>query len=618
MRLKLLIKSDSRQGDLERVNASTQRHALKPFLALAACLFIGLLMQPRMVAQWQTQDVTLKPGWNAVYLFVDASHETLLAQPPPAPVDEIWLWNPVISPGRFIDSPAQPVTGNDWSSWDRNAANANNTLAKLIGNAAYLVRNSSGQDYVWSVKGKPTPPSYKWTSRGVNLIGFSTPVSNPKTFSNFLVPAPRLASQGEFYRYDDGDGDLTPTLFNAQLNTVPVTRGQAYWIRQANEFNRYFGAFDLNLQSASGLHFGTSLSQLSLRIRNATASEITVSLAMLDSEAAPQGQTAIAGKPTILVRGALNTSNLTYASTSLANGPHSVTLKPRGEAGSETEIILGVNRATLGGNPGDLFAGILRLTDSAGYSQVDLPVSAEPSVTTGLWVGDVAVNQVKHYLNTYQRDAAGKPVTDAQGKYVVTGTDTSLGAVARPFNLRLIIHKNSSEARLLQRVFHGFNSADQLVIATQQSLLDSNQLASARRISASHLPFTDGNVGWVFGGSFAPGQSANTVVSLSFDDYSSNPFLHGFHPDHDNLNATFDAAQVRGAESYDINRLITLSFSQASNDFDSQVSAGNEMLGNYAEQIEFKGTGSELFRVETAGAFVLRRISEIATLTTAP
>ncbi len=807
-------------------------------------LLLTLLATLSAHAQWQTQTITLKPGWNAVYLHVDASH-LVVNEDVPVPIEEIWLWKPVFSPDRFIDNPQQPVSGNDWVNWDRRTEVAD-TLTSLIGNAAYLVRNGDTVDYVWSVKGKPVPPRYTWTSKGVNLLGFSTPPQNAPLFSNFFSPVPRLVSEGEFYRYDDGDGDLSPSPFKALFNTVRVNRGQAYWIRHANQFNRYFGAFEATLQNSSGVNFRDFIDQYTIRLRNQTTSEVTVTLDLLDSESAPTGQTAIAGKPPLLRRGALSAQNLTYAFTTF-DSAQTVTLKPRGEVGSEAEVVLGINRLAMNGNAGDLFAGILRLTDSLGYTQIDLPVSANQAsggatFASGLWVGNAVVNQVRHYLNNYKRDADdrlvtaeaetnglllemrmdegsgtiiknsapgtaltlgtlvnspvwsanGPPTDDPQGaveftpgapqyadlgegvalgntfteeawlfpllqdgamrgflgfetnpnsrapslyvsgtairvaytsaagpfeafitpvpplpvgawshvaitlngselrlyvngvlsavrgaplpvspaipvkwigrvdpvfqgsnffpgamaqvrlwnvartqeqiqssmarsqlkstfgNYVISASDTSLGDVARPFNLRLIVHKSADEARLLQRIFHGLNLGGNQVLSKTEDALDPNRLGSARRISAVELPFTSGNDGWPFSGQFAQGQTIVAQVDLAYDDYQSNPFLHSYHPDHDDLNPTFTAVESRGVESYDIERRITLVIAPPAQDFKSVIAAGNEITGQYSEEITLKGRGTESRRIDTAGSFVLRRISDIATLTAAP
>ncbi len=204
----------------------------------------------------------------------------------------------------------------------------------------------------------------------------------------------------------------------------------------------------------------------------------------------------------------------------------------------------------------------------------------------------------------------------AVGHYVVTNTVTSLGSVARPFNLRLIVHKSATETRLFQRAYYGLGLATNAVLATRESLLLPTSLSSARRISAVHLPFSDGNAGWPFTGQFAQGQALTAQVAEDFGDYASNPFLHSFHPDHDNLNATFDASEPRGVESYDSERRMTLTFTPPGNDFASLVSGGNQMTGQYAEEITLKGRGNESRRIDTAGFFLLKRVSDIATLTT--
>ncbi len=600
----------------------------------AILLATFLLALTGVQAQWQTQHVMLKPGWNAVFLHVDASH-TGIADVAPSPIDAVWLWQPVHAPDRFLNDPQQPMAGNDWANWHRPEVfpGQENTLARLIGNAAYLVLNGSNNDLLWSIVGKPVPPSYRWTSRGVNFIGFSTPSDTPPLFNDFLSPAQRLASGGEFFRYDDGDNDLTPSLFNALFHTVPVRRGQAFWIRHPDLFNRYFGAFDLVLQNPSGVHFGASGSQYSVRIRNATSQDLELTLSLLDSEAAPANQRVIVGKPPLIVRGDRHPQNLTYAYHNLAgdNDTRTIFLKPQGQAGSETEVILGVNRSAMNGNPGDLFAGILRITDALGYTQMDLPVSANQASKSGLWVGNVLVNQVRHYLKNYQRDADKKPVTDANGAYQLLNTDTSLGSVARPFNLRLIVHKSADKTRLYQRLYHGIGLENQLVITTRENLLNPDELDSARRISATHLPFSEDNSGWPITGTFAQGGSVTARVDLEFGDYTSNPFLHAFHPDHDNLNATFGVPSlVRGFESYDVDRTIKLTFAAPADDFDSLTSGGNQLNGNYEETITFKGLDqekpdkddpkkkivvTESLAIGTAGAFIMRRVSEIDTVT---
>src|SRR6185436_8363641 len=85
-------------------------------------------------AQWQTQTMTLKPGWNAVYLHVDPSYILLddLIVGAANPIAEVWLWQPPLSTLQFVTSPALPTTPNSqWAVWDRSST-FTDTLTRLV------------------------------------------------------------------------------------------------------------------------------------------------------------------------------------------------------------------------------------------------------------------------------------------------------------------------------------------------------------------------------------------------------------------------------------------------------------------------------------------------------
>ena len=59
---------------------------------LLACVGAGALR-----AQWLTQTLHLRAGWNAVYLHVDPIHATIDELDAPDPlfaVEEVWMWRP--------------------------------------------------------------------------------------------------------------------------------------------------------------------------------------------------------------------------------------------------------------------------------------------------------------------------------------------------------------------------------------------------------------------------------------------------------------------------------------------------------------------------------------------
>ena len=572
-------------------------------------------------AQWQTQSLLIKPGWTAVYLHVDASYQTidqLVGADLSNPISEIWQWRPAPSTLQFVTTPQSPTMGNSqWANWARIGLGINSTFNALVPNAAYLIHSIAATNYNWQLKGTPVAPSYAWSSSGLNFSDFPTPGVNPPAFDSFLSLAPALQSAAEIYQYVGGAlGPTNPARLFA-YHTTPVTRGQAFWMRAGSLFNNYFGPFQVVFAGPSGLSFGDLVSQIGFHLRNVTPTNVTVSLSLLLSESPPLGQPAIAGVPPLLVRGALNTSNLTYAFSALNVGStQSWVLPPQGQTGSDITVVLGLNRYAIANPAGALLGGVLQFTDSFGFSVVNVPVSAQAGSDAGLWVGNANVTQVGNYLKIYQTDTNNQPVLSTNGNYVITGINTNLGTVARPFPLRLIVHSNGTNAFLLQRVFYGVGLGSNTVVATTESALDPTQLGNARRISATHLPWSSANVPWAFAGQLVQGGNLTTTALVAYDDQSTSPFLHTYHPDHDNLDATFSTQLPQGSESYQITRQIRLAISPPGSDFASLTSAAQSLYGNYSEAITLAGLGGATRTFNVSGNFALNRISTISTLTT--
>lgn len=901
---------------------------------LAVLMLLSGLVQPAS-AQWLTQTNVIVPGWSAVYFYVDASSQSIVpstagvALAPGNPIDQIWLWKYPASDAQYITSPNNPLSGGgQWLTWNLNPTNSANTLAAIIPNSAYLIHSSATTNYTWKVQGQPVAPSYTWDMTGLNFIGFPTPYVNPPSFQNYFAQDPAISAVAQYYQYVGGDfSTLNPQYVFAQA-TTPVTRGQAYWVSATNVYNAYFGPFSLTLPATTGLSYGTNVGQLTVSLANTTTNTITVSVRLLPSETPPSGQTPIVGVPPLLVRGALNSSNLTYAYTSLPVGTtNSWTLAPAGQSGSTVSAVLGVNRFAITNAPGSLLAGFLQFSDSLGFSEEDVPVSAVAANTAGLWLGSASISQVGSYLKSYATNVDGSyqqvavtnqlyvtnypatfvttdqvinatlstntvlnyyyvtnwvintfttnwtalstnsyvlgtnrvintyalsnlvvtttttnfyytnnvivwqsiittnrsgssfattnlvPVTNAiaatanntsvivtnqsvnyltltnvvttngpyaspvtvqtvsnltinstflttnksfvvtgaiamtlvttngvgqnysywtnapvvtavattnfvvtntalqvidngpiqtvinpqiynyaassflqtnyvtnyfvisnnflqvsggpslqsavtnqlasttnslpgvssatnftvtqyvlstnaaytistnavvGGSYVVTSINTALGAVVTPYPLRLIIFNDGTNATLLQRVYYGIRQGSNIVVATSESALDPTQLGTARRISCTSLPWTPNNTTWPLAGQLALGGTLTTTVSDSYDDQAANPFLHTYHPDHNNLDLTQNPPRElpEGSQSYGISRAITLSVQPNTADFNSLTAANSTLAGTYFETTTLTGLGGATRTFTSAGGFTLTRISPIATLTT--
>jgi hypothetical protein len=579
-----------------------------------ALALIQLLWMLPVSAQWITQTNTLRSGWNAVYLHVDASHVPLTDLMASATsITEVWLWSPP-STAQFIESPVNPsATSGQWSKWTRTEG-ASSPLQRLVPNAAYYVKVSG--NYNWAVQGKPVAPQYQWTSSGLNLIGFPTPQTNTVTYEQLLQPVPSLMEVSEIYRSIGGAfASGNPARVTDFARTV-LRRGEAVWMRLSTGYNRYFGPFELDLSGARTVSFGKHATQFSLRIRNQIDATNTITLNLVPSEAPPTDQPSIVGLPPLLIRGALNRSTLEYEYQNLfTNQSISWTLPPRGTPGSDVQVVLGLARNSLEGSAGALSAGVLQFTDEKGLLRVDVAVSAEKASTAGLWVGEAQVSHVIQYLTSFERDPVGKPVirlTEEDGAYSVLFTNSVVAAVPRNFPLRLIVHDDGTNAHLLQRVFLGVDMDTNAVVATRQDLLWQERLSSARRITAVHFPWTANNNPWVLSRS---NNVYSTEIVTAFDQTSVNPFVHQYHPDHDNLNATFTQALPKGQESYGIKRQIWLSVQAAGSDYRSLTTGALDRNGVYDETITLEGTGSNARTFRVVGTFSLNRISDAPTLT---
>ena len=915
---------------------------LNSFRTLVPAAVIALLLGGAVVAQaqWQSQSFTLKPGWNAVFLHVDASHLTLDDLIPSAtgPVTEVWLWRPRLSTLQFVDNPAtNSTTDSRWAVWT-SARGDTDTLVKLVANGAYLVKNGTATDYDWTVKGKPVPPSYQWTTTGLNFLGFPTPANTAPSFANYFAPAPGLdlaqylVNAAKIFRYPGGNlGTTNPVeVLSSAASTTKVKRGEAFWVRgSTNYYNRYYGPVEVGLQNTAGIHYGDTLGTYSIRLKNLTTTSRTVTFSLNDSESVPSGQTSITAKPQLLVRGARSGTTLAYAHAVLAS--QSFTLPAAGEVGSELEVVLGLNRSTMTAVAGSLYAGILRVTDSGGLQQIDVPVTATVPNASGLWVGQAVVDRVGEYLKQYpkvtaatdlasqltalarpqqgavipgatwvaretsfsraytgvassldgkrlvaavnsgtlyvssdfgtnwtskdssrawtdvassadgtvmaatvyngnlyvstdsgstwtskdssrpwrsiacsadgqkmaavtlgaqlytssdrgaawvardsirnwtsiamsadgtklaasvsagklytsadsgatwtaretsrvwsavassdngsnlvatvydgkiytstnagvnwtaressrawtavasssdgqrlsatvssgkiytSRDAgvtweaqdsnrawsaiassgdatrlvavvnSGKIYTlsrrfadyvvdattglirDQDGLYVSSGVSTNMSKVASSLPMRLILHNNAtaSQVSLLQRAYIGKGaSTTNTIVANREALLDATQIASARRISSTHLPFSLTNTLWSASGNFNPGTLVVLTVPLDYNDQTSNPFLHTFHPDHDNLDAKFERVRPSGEESYGVTRTLKLAFSAAGTDFRSLTSSAQGRSGTYEETINVTARAGASREYRLSGTFSLQLISPISTLTT--
>lgn len=559
-------------------------------------------------AQWLTEFHQLKAGWNAIYPFVDAGDVTL-TELTDNRIVEVWRWNPGALDALALGTPSAPVLGDEWARWRRGFP-IDSTFDRLEPNFGYLVNVAAGTAaYTLNIKGRAAMPRVQWRNDGLNLVGFpAVPPPAAPTIGAYLSPAGLLSGQTEIFRYVGGALSNNPVeLLNPVQQSLP--RGEAFWI-DTGRFSDYYGPIKVEVSlSPEGLHYGTAGTTQQLVVRNRTARAQTVTLTPVASETDRSGSPV---NPVPLRERVFdpNTQNFTYPPI---GGPVQLQLEP----GQTVSKLLVADRAGLTGPAGSVNASLLRVTDGEGLSRIDIPVSATVSDLSGLWVGEAAINAVQNQLQQFEREEDGTYRYDANGERIpLDGTgDNTLHQTAQTYPIRLVVHVDGAgQARLLSKVFAGPIATQvqgedpEFGLATDQSLLDSNELAGAVRITAVHFPL---DLNQALTGGLGPGGSLAGTVTLAHDD-KVNPFVHTYHPDHDNLDARFENALPAGAESHAISRALQLAFDTNGSTSGNPAWGATFLTGTYRETI----SGLHKNTLDVEGPFFLRRLTEANTLHT--
>ncbi len=556
---------------------------MRNILPLAAAASLALAVPASLHAQWKTETYTLKGGWNAIWLHGDASHATpaeLFAAYPA--VLEIWRWNPNPDQVQYTDSPSSPdATSSEWTIWNREDADEQQ-LTALVGQSAYLVRCSGASTTTTtvSIPQRPRPPAATWLVSGANFLGFPSDTSSPPILSSYFSTfTAATTSPSKIYKYIGGDlGSTNPLQVSATAERLD--RNTAYWF-EAQVVGDFTGPLRYELPGTDGLAFGRTGNLITLGVNNRSTSAVTLTFSTATSEPAPTGQTGITG-PVPLTRRTFDSTTSTYVETPVV-GEFTVSVPASGRV----DVEFGLDRSQLTGDSSALYASFLRVKDSARLSDVLLPVSAQTATPAGLWVGQVDVSTVTSTV-------AGSP-----------GDTTT-----RSFPLRVLLHVDADgTTRLLSQAFVGTLAAEGnlLGVCTRESALLADKKSEALRLVSSTMPLDRAIVGTGF---FAIGATLAHTVTIPFDD-PTNPFVHAYHPDHDNRDARF-APLGAGVESHDLTRRLTFTFTSSPPNGSSISGWGSTIYGGtYAETVE----GLNKNPLTVGGTFTLRRVSEIAEIT---
>ncbi|MDB6069388.1 MAG: hypothetical protein JWL81_559, partial [Verrucomicrobiales bacterium] len=370
--------------------------------------------------------------------------------------------------------------------------------------------------------------------------------------------------------------------------TERLDPNKAYWF-QVPTVGNFTAPVEYEVPGSTGLAYGRTLNTLTAGVTNRSTGEVTLNVTLENSEAAPTNQTAVTG-PVPLLRRVFNSTTNAYVETPVGTG-FSVTIGASGRA----NLDFSVDRSAITSSSA-WHASILRIRDAASLTDVRLPVSVQAATPAGLWIAQAKVSEVTSTTPLMYRNTAGDLVS--------SGTKTS-----QPFTLVYLMHVDSAgTARLLSQVFAGklasTGNPAGLCISETRILPHATSDVPPRRYVSCQLPlvpFINGT------GTVTSGSSVAWRISIAHND-ATNPFVHTYHPDHDNLDATFSIPLQSGAESYAVTRDCTFNFTASPPNGTTVAGWGSTILGGtYAETLN--GLNSKPLSV--GGTFVMRRISEI-------
>jgi hypothetical protein len=587
-------------------------------------------------AQWVTQTLNLRAGWNAVFIEVQPEPAECDEVFGPQPIESVWAWNKRFSPVQFVSDPNTLLPGQpDWLTYlpptspHRSAV----SLHTLNGGRAYLIKTTGATTL--TVRGRPVPRPIDWVPDSFNLVGFPTSATQPPTFQAFFSGSPAQNGQ-PIYRLNSAG---TWERVISPSNTLMV-RGECYWVRCAGA-STYTGPSRIQFESGRGMDYGRTTVEQTLTIRNAATTAATFNLRQLPSETpVSTGSPALAGPVALAFYRSIPTNRI------FEWVPLTATLaSPAIPPGGEWTLRLAVRRAAMTNQltlpPGYSdahYQSVLELTDSLGSRQL-IPVTAD-----GLKSYQASSANRQLGRSALTRAADGSQSIDPRaGLWVgsVVISNVSQAAVsevpvpaASEFQFRILLHVDAAgDTRLLQKVvvtwtngvaatnLQGFQETvvpGRYALITDDALLPRfsgstlrDGVPTGRRISSAAFSFREpllvqrtaefGNTNGVF----------SCRVALGYDD-PLNPFVHRYHPDHNNLDDRYEAPK---RESLDVTRDISFEFTSRDPDNTTLPGWGDNQLGGlYRELI----TGLHKAPVHVEGSFRIRRISSVAVLNDSP
>lgn len=320
---------------------------IRLFSAMAAVLLSMVAATGAVAAT--TQTITLRPGWNAVFLEVQPDVRAPATIFKDLPVESVWTWFDRASSVEFIRDPAEGLWAQPgWSVYAKSPDKTVTTnLYAIFANRAYLIKLSGRQSVTWTITGTPSTDKTVWTADSFNLVGFHVSPTSPPTFTEYLSSATAHAGK-QIYALS------APGVWEPVTNPTATTikSGIAYWV-YCEGTSTFQGPTSVQIMG-SELNYGTTSDMHSVVLTNDSAATRMATIRFQPSS-----------------------DWLTYQSFNTATGyneyPRLDSWTMQLFAGRQTNLWLAVRRDLL---PGGISQGNLEITDDVG-SRFLIPLKVE-------------------------------------------------------------------------------------------------------------------------------------------------------------------------------------------------------------------------------------------------
>ena len=587
---------------------------LVAFGLAAAC---ALSLVQSVSAQWMTQRIPLVQGWNAIHLKVDpvdASCENVFSpEDYPTAITTVSWWNR----DRLDDGTGSTIT--DFRNWYRSGGEPS-TFSRVIGDQRYLVY--SDRAFNLDIVGTPAIPSGTIYLGEYNLVGLNVPNlagQDAPTYYEYFMPF--------YYRSPSWYGVTTENEKLRIANSARATdASRAVWLETTGSgMTTFSGPFLVSLgNSAKTLAWTDNASLVrTLTVKNISSEDRVLKIYRASSLTPPTGQGTMAGNVALLREttdwsgGFANTLYVPFLNDT------ATTFTTNLAAGATFELRLKPDTSRMAASEGN-YMGILEISDKGSTISGEARVEgtclyrvgafasgslqeSDMSAKAGLWVGTVVLGQVNR----------AKTLSSAEPPWV----STNLVTAPHPFQFRVLVHVDAEgNAKLLKQAFTAMKNAesDTYLLADRETAVAFRGAypgGTITRTASANFPFMEPLA--LTGGAFAvAGVKLSATFTQAYDD-KTNPFVHAFHPQHDNLefnnqkpSKLGDGDEGRGEyESWGVTREISFTFAAEDPVGGANVEWNRTVVGGlYEETVSgLTGQGKPIL---TRGAFRLTKVND--------